>query len=444
MVRKLFLIILVLLISLTCPAQVKKQIDSLRNFIDHTSNDTLKIKNWNLISMLNSNRGYYIMGEKAAYEALAIAKKMNYDRGIAKSYYQIGISFSKRNKYDVALEWYAKAIPLYEKAKDTSGLAYTVMLIGVIDYYLKNYSKAEEHYKKALELFKKEKNDLGMANCMVNLGSVYYAVGDYDKALAYCQDAYDHFGASVHGKAVASNIIANVNSELYTKNDSLGNTELARKYLEKAISNYNNNLKIYSQLDLPVEKGGTYLDLFGITFKAGQYAVAKQYIDSSYALIKDINNIEGLKFAYQAYYRWYLQRKDSSAALRYYLLFSAAKDSVFNMEKAEKMDALNVQLMEVEKEKEISVLKQQQEKRGLILWGLGALAILALGFSFLFFKRYREKKEANTALSEKNRIIEEKQKEITDSIYYARRIQSALLASEKYFERTLERLRKKS
>jgi tetratricopeptide (TPR) repeat protein len=444
MFKRSFFIILIVFISLALSAQVKRHLDSLRDVIDHTNNDTLKIRNWNQISLLNSNRGYYILGEKAAYEALGIAKKMNYDRGIAQAYYYIGISFSKRNKYDVALEWYSKAIPLYEKARDTSGLAYTIMLIGVIDYYLKNYTRAEGNYKKALDLFEKQKNDLGMANCLVNLGSLYYATNDFEKAVAYCQNAYDHFGASVHGKAVAATIMANVYSELYTKNDSIGNTKSAEDYLDKAISNYNNNLKIYSQLDQPVEKGGTYLDLFGITFKARQYAVAKRYIDSSYNLIKDINNIEGLKFAYQAYYRWHLQRKDSSAALRYYLLFSAAKDSVFNMEKAEKMDALNVQLMEVEKEKEISILKQEQEKRGLILWSVGALAVLAIAFSFLFFKRYREKKEANTALSEKNRIIEEKQKEITDSIYYARRIQTALLASEKYFERTLERLRKKS
>ena len=40
-------------------------------------------------------------------------------------------------------------------------------------------------------------------------------------------------------------------------------------------------------------------------------------------------------------------------------------------------------------------------------------------------------------------LIEEKQKEIIDSIYYARRIQRALLTSEKYIERNLNKLIKK-
>ena len=39
-------------------------------------------------------------------------------------------------------------------------------------------------------------------------------------------------------------------------------------------------------------------------------------------------------------------------------------------------------------------------------------------------------------------MIEEKQKEILDSIHYAKRIQTALLTSEKYIERNLNKLTK--
>jgi hypothetical protein len=37
-------------------------------------------------------------------------------------------------------------------------------------------------------------------------------------------------------------------------------------------------------------------------------------------------------------------------------------------------------------------------------------------------------------------LVEEKQKEILDSIYYARRIQRALITSEKYIENKLTKL----
>jgi uncharacterized protein YlzI (FlbEa/FlbD family) len=37
-------------------------------------------------------------------------------------------------------------------------------------------------------------------------------------------------------------------------------------------------------------------------------------------------------------------------------------------------------------------------------------------------------------------LVEEKQKEILDSIHYARRIQTALLPTERYVDKTLTRL----
>jgi hypothetical protein len=52
----------------------------------------------------------------------------------------------------------------------------------------------------------------------------------------------------------------------------------------------------------------------------------------------------------------------------------------------------------------------------------------------------RKVKERTAELEEQRDIIEEKNKEITDSIKYAKRIQSTLLPSEKYIEKNLNRL----
>ena len=59
---------------------------------------------------------------------------------------------------------------------------------------------------------------------------------------------------------------------------------------------------------------------------------------------------------------------------------------------------------------------------------------------------YRRKQQAHKALAEKNILIEEqkkeveeKQKEILDSIHYAKRIQTALIINEKYIDKNLER-----
>lgn len=60
-----------------------------------------------------------------------------------------------------------------------------------------------------------------------------------------------------------------------------------------------------------------------------------------------------------------------------------------------------------------------------------------------------QKKKANKIISlqkkiveDKNLIIEEKQKEIIDSINYAKRIQTAIMASDNYIAKQFKRLKK--
>ncbi|MBC7863067.1 MAG: hypothetical protein IAF38_08830 [Bacteroidia bacterium] len=43
--------------------------------------------------------------------------------------------------------------------------------------------------------------------------------------------------------------------------------------------------------------------------------------------------------------------------------------------------------------------------------------------------------KAKTLIEEQKKIVDEKQKEVLDSIHYAKRIQTALITSEKYIAR---------
>ena len=65
--------------------------------------------------------------------------------------------------------------------------------------------------------------------------------------------------------------------------------------------------------------------------------------------------------------------------------------------------------------------------------------IIVAGVSFL---AYRQKNKANEIISHQKQLVEEKQREILDSIHYAKRIQIALLPTEKYIKRTLKFLQK--
>lgn len=68
------------------------------------------------------------------------------------------------------------------------------------------------------------------------------------------------------------------------------------------------------------------------------------------------------------------------------------------------------------------------------------IAVLMLAFAFVLLRGYRNKQKANLLITEQKKavenqktIIEEKHKEITDSINYANRIQTALLHNEQHW-----------
>jgi type II secretory pathway pseudopilin PulG len=72
----------------------------------------------------------------------------------------------------------------------------------------------------------------------------------------------------------------------------------------------------------------------------------------------------------------------------------------------------------------------------IILSGFAAVLILIL-FAF------RAKRKAQKEIVRQKQVIEEKQKELLDSIYYAKRIQTALVTSEYYIRKELIRLKRR-
>jgi serine phosphatase RsbU (regulator of sigma subunit) len=63
---------------------------------------------------------------------------------------------------------------------------------------------------------------------------------------------------------------------------------------------------------------------------------------------------------------------------------------------------------------------------------------LMLIIAFISFRAFKTKQQANKAITQQKHIIEEKQKEILDSINYAKRIQYTLLAHSEFLNRNLK------
>ena len=124
-------------------------------------------------------------------------------------------------------------------------------------------------------------------------------------------------------------------------------------------------------------------------------------------------------------------------ALKYEYEKRATADSVKNAEQQKVKDA--------QLQAQNAQIKQEKFQRYSLLVGLGVV-LVGLGF---VINRFRITQKQKTIIEAQKIIVDEafhklaeKNKEVMDSIYYARRIQRALITSERYIERKLNEMRK--
>ena len=99
----------------------------------------------------------------------------------------------------------------------------------------------------------------------------------------------------------------------------------------------------------------------------------------------------------------------------------------------------------------VEILKHNQEIHQQKIYVLGGAIgfLLMLIVAAVSFRAFKQKQKANTELANKNEqielqksLVEEKNKDIMDSIRYAKRIQKSLLPTEKYIQKSIVRLKR--
>jgi serine phosphatase RsbU (regulator of sigma subunit) len=141
----------------------------------------------------------------------------------------------------------------------------------------------------------------------------------------------------------------------------------------------------------------------------------------------------------------YEKTGDLKTALNYYKQAKQLGDSILNDDKLREItemqinynynkrqieDSIKYQLEVTGKEKELIA---QKKNTGITLVILGIILILL----FFVVKGYLEKNKANTLITQQKILVEQKQREILDSINYAKKIQNTLLAHSDFLNQNL-------
>ena len=385
--------------------------------------------------------------------ALNYYLKSRNQKGIGSVYNNIGSVYDAIGNYKKATEYYIKSIGFYEKINFELGVAATYCNLGVIFQSQRNYETAISYFNKSIILCQKlgQKNFEG--NNYNNLGDLYEAKGDLKTALQYHLKALK-IRTEISDKFGMGSTLANIGG-IYSDLDSL---KQALVYLDESE-------KIYLELESKKFYAKTILRKATVLIKTKQFPVAEKYVKTAIDIAKEIDGNDELRRAYYIATDLYEKMGNASKALTYSKMYIAIQDSVFSIENRKTITELERKYQSEKKDAEINILNKDKvlqikeiEQSNLIKKSLLAGVLLVLLLLGVSVKAFLTKKKSNQIITlqknevEKQRqladerreiaespksIIEEKQKEILDSIHYAKRIQQAMLTSESYFNEYL-------
>src|SRR6185437_14630596 len=339
----------------------------------------------------------------------------NKKKWIADALSNTGFCFMNKGDLPKALDYYLKSLKLYEEIQDKKGIGYCYVYLGQFYYYQSDDSKALEYFQKALKIKQELGDKKGTGSCYVNIGNFYLKKNDYTTALDYYLKGLK--------------ILTEINNKKYIENcyGNIGNIYYYQLDNNKALEYYIKALRIQQEIN---DKNGmaiSYLNIAGVYEKLANYKLAILFSDSAIQTSKEVEDIDSERLTYGKLGIIYSKINKYKEAYEYNVKFKMLTDSMFNADNSKQLGDMKTQFEVEKKEAELIVII----------------------FSLSLFKRFKVTQKQKEVIEEQKLLVDkafeelhEKNKEVMDSIYYAEKIQRALITSEKYIENSLNKLTK--
>jgi serine phosphatase RsbU (regulator of sigma subunit) len=430
MMRKILLLFL-LCIQLCSFAQVN--MDSLqRVWADGSRPDTVRLQAMQRIIV----KGYLYSKPDSAFQCakrmLAFAGEKKLDHYIVSALNMLGASCSIQGNNKQGIDYFTRSLKLAEEIHDKS-VGQCINNIGVIYYEMGNNEKALEYYQKSLALAEKDRNDYGLIFALGNLSNVYRNLNKFEQGLECGKRSL-----SISLKVNDPVGIGNAYESIGTIYQDMGQADTAMVYHKKALD---------IRRPMGDDKGiiEALMNIALIDFKKDNFAKATPEYEEVLKMARQSGFVAEMREAGNYLYQIYKKQGKMTQALEMHELYITMRDSLKNEESQrevmrqemeysyEKQKALD----EKEHEKELAVAAEQEKKQRIITASIGIGLLLVLLFAAFVVNRLRLTRKQKQIIEHQKDLVEEKQKEILDSINYARRLQEAILPPEHFVKKHL-------
>lgn len=419
------------------PASAQRMnIDSALQVLSGSREDTAKVK---LLASIAWEVSYHDLqkGLDYAEQSMALARKLKAERLYPYVFHVAGSIYNDMSQHGKALDLFTEALKYIHKYDLIVQEGFVYNSLGNFYNRDNDLRKAISFYLLSAETHRRAGNPEPIYKAYNNLGGAYLKLGKPDSAVYYVTLCKKHNLERGDRQSLIYNNIAL--SEIFTegrnKSDGLAYADSAvteaRRFADKytlvrALIQQCYAMKVNRRPEQIVAVVNECLRLAGEIGDLSTQLQATAFAAENYESMGDYRN-----------------------ALICFKQYKKYNDSIVNAENIRQIHMAEARYDNDKKQTQIELLAEKQklsetrqEKNKLYLYfavvGLAALSVVIV----LLYRNNRNEQKANAELAHYNKevrqqkeLVEEKNKEITDSINYARRIQQSLLTSHSYFRR---------
>jgi tetratricopeptide (TPR) repeat protein len=339
---KLFFLIFFSVFTQIGAAQNPADVDSLNRILNDKSkpDDSNRVRTiLNLANILIYTNPDSAM--KYSEEALQIAQKLQWQKGIALSLRQQGYVYYVSSDYVKAMDYCIRALKVAERMNNDIFNASIYNNIGNIYADLKNYSKAMDYYSRYLAIAGKINSKVDEMNALINIGDIRTEMNDSQKGLEYFNRALS-IATQLNNKRISAAILNNI-GEIYLKQK---NEKEASVYFQKCLS-------LSAETNNENAKATALNSLAEIYLHQRNYKQAVAFSRRSLQLSKELNDLGWQANAYETLSKTYEAKKNFEEALYNYKQSDLLKDSLLNGQKKQEITSLEMKYNFDRKEAEI-------------------------------------------------------------------------------------------
>lgn len=342
----------VLVLTITPAHGQYKDIDELKARLARTPlNDTNRV---NLHNKIAFSYGFVNLIElrRNADLALKLAEKLNFKRGIAESYKNIGLAYMLKNAHPKALDYFNKALKTYRSIGDHHGASRALNNMGYFCSVIKDYKESNNFYRQALAEIQSINDIHSEALLIGNLGNNYEKLNQIETAGKYYREMLKLVQRDKGSDLLG---VAYINMAQYYVLKGKG--QQALNVIDKAFE-LDKQLQQFDNQDLS--------DIYALMGKAyftlKNYNQAERLFSRSLELAKKVEYAEIILENHHNFYQLDTLRGNYKSALNHLIAYSQLRDSLTNVNKNKQIAFYQIKFQTEKNLAENQRLRKEKER----------------------------------------------------------------------------------